>query len=194
MKTLDQALSSAHNEAPHAGVVIAGLRALRERCSEVLVIASRKADPLRIASSAISCDLDGLLLEGAPWVRFESIRAWERDSGDACVCWEHEGIRTVVAPARAIDLHQIARDLCRFVENGFEDDFVHLSDLDGPVGSRLQQDLSIRDGILRVNSENIPLENVAWTRHEHDGDGNLHCHIVLDDGRYRIVSVGDLSR
>lgn len=214
MTDLTNTLWMAQRDAEAVGKVIGGLRVLCAEGRDLWFI-SEDGAPRWIASGSLGLTLEGITVDDAMMIPFADIKAYERDSGDPCVAFEVKGKEAMFAPAAANKDNGFIKDVADFLNNDWmEDDDVFLSDLDGSAGSR-DRDRGAEIGVRRpenttktpvhpvtldpgdelvVRGEAMRLGSVTWAQRDSDGDGNRFLHVVMDDGRYRRISLGDFGR
>ena len=186
-------LERAMREGEPVGRLIAGLAVLRETCREIVLIVEGE-EPLRIATDALGVSFGSITLHGRPLIPFDRLSGWDRPSGSPCIAFSVDGRDAIIAPGRALDARDIARTVERFAgDRGPGSDTVYVNGLDW-AGGRAGRELTLADGVLTALGEALPVADMAWADAEADGDGNDHLHVVMADGRYRRIAVGDLGR
>lgn len=205
------ALWSAQNDTGALGRVIMGLGVLTTRYEELWMIREGH-QPNRVKSKDIGITLGSLTIGGHILAPLCNIKGADRDSGEPCVYFEMVGQETVFVPATAPDDDRFIKELDRFLSNDWYDsDTIYLSDLDGAVGNRDNDDLVLHrpealraehpdakvlipEDEIRIFGDTMRLADIVWFERESDGDGNRFGHIFMTDGRYRRISFGDLGR
>lgn len=207
------ALWTAQNDADALGRVLRGLGALAAHSDQLWLIVEGHA-PRRVATKDIGLTLNCITIAGQTLAALVDIRGMDRSSGEPCVSFEIAGKEAMFAPAEPPADDQFVIEAGRFLDSDWcEDDIVYLSSLDGPLGDRSRSEKLdqlgimvmrhmdnapggpiIGNDILRVLGEDMRLADMTWFERETDGDGNRYAHIVMKDGRYRRISLGDLGR
>lgn len=194
MEDIKSALAVATGPGEHVGRLIAGLAVLREACGEVLLIVEGE-DAQRIATDGLGVSFRSITRNDRPLVPFEGLEEWWNRSGSPCVAFATGGRQALFAPAKALDAEDIATTVRRFADGWSPgSEIVYLSDLDRSLGASGEDGLEVVDDVLHVLGAELPIADMAWAEAEGDGDGNDYLHIVMTDGRYRRVALGDLGR
>lgn len=212
MDDYTETLWNAQRNAEAVGKVVTGLGVLCTR-SEYLWLIVKDQSPDRIATKDISIGMGGIHIGGRLLVPFINVREYESNHGEPCVAFEMEGKEAIFAPADAPEDQCFIQVVDRFLKTAwFQDDMVYLSDLNGSVGSPTKDkpvnvrrhtqyieahpDTNVRipEDELVVRGEIMTFGEITWAQRDEDGDGNRYLHIVMNDGRYRLISFGDLSR
>lgn len=212
MEDIVSAMWSAQNNTGALGKVIAGLNVLCTRYETLWLIVEGKQPDL-VKAKDVGLSLGGITIGGRLLVPFSNVKPWDLDCGEPCVSFEMAGEMAMFAPAQAPDDDRFAKNVERFLSNDwYHGDIVYLSDLAGPVGKRegnkpidlrrhkslidAHPDMTVRilEDELVVHGEVMVLGDITWFDAEQDGDGNRYAHLVLKDGRYRRLALGDLGR
>ena len=186
-------LWAATRAAEHVGFLVRGLAVLKETGGEFLLI-SGEHPAERLDASTLEVRFEGVFAHGRRIIAFDDrLSSWESDRGEPCISWEDEGVRSLIAPGTALDPDDIARTVATFADKGpMPGDQVWMGDLNRSLGSGDQ--LLLVDGVLTARGETFALTDMTWAQADSDGDGNEFLHIVMKDGRYREIAIGDLTR
>lgn len=193
MSSIKSDIESEMRAGAHIGRVITGLAVMRETCRKVLLIVEGE-DSQMLETDALGVSFRSITYKDRPLIAFAGLDEWWHSSGSPCIAFVTQGKQAVFAPAHALDAPDILQTVTRYVQTWHPDtETVYLSDLNGGLGGG-DDALSITDGVLRARGEDLAIDQMTWAEVDLDGDGNSHLHVMLTDGRYRRVSLGDLGR
>lgn len=212
MEDMAAVLWTAQMDTDAIGRVIQGLGVLTTRYEDLwLIVEDSQPDPIK--SKDIGINLGGITIGGRLLVPFCNVKRWDLDSGEPCVAFDMAGKMALFAPATAPEDDQFVREMEFLLTRDWcSSDIIYLSNLDGPCGDRNthgktpDSEITVlwepvreatdlqRTDTVQVLGESLRLDEITWMERETDGDGNRYGHIVMTDGRYRRIALGDLGR
>lgn len=201
--------SGRENEA--IGHLIRGVSLLAADGHENLWLIVEGEEPKRFTPAEVGISLKGVDIAGTI-LGYDGLTPWDGYVDGPCVSFRIGDKDALIAPADAASHNEFLTEIDRLLSNDwYNGDDVYLSDLDGSVGTGpmdgkdvgLWRDDSVNapddirflpDDVLIVLGERMRLGDMSWVERDQDGDGNRYAHVVMNDGRYRRICFGDLSR